>query len=92
MKAALTLILLLCASQTVLAQGRALHDASCMQCHASLTGGKPDSLYTRSDRKITSLSGLEQRVGYCMQAADVNWTEAEKRMVIEHLNSQFYRF
>lgn len=92
MKAVLTLILLLCASQMVLAQGRALHDASCMQCHASLTGGKPDSLYTRSARKITSLSGLEQRVGYCMQAADVNWTEVEKRMVIEHLNSQFYHF
>jgi len=91
-KGSLALILLLCASQTVLAQGRALHDASCMQCHASLTGGKPDSLYTRSDRKITSLSGLEQRVGYCMQAADVNWTEAEKQLVIEHLNSQFYRF
>lgn len=85
-------LLLCCASQVALAQGQQLHDASCLQCHMSLTGGKPDALYTRADRKITSLSGLAQRVGYCMQAADVNWSIADKRAVIDFLNSQFYQF
>lgn len=86
--------LLICASPLVLAQGKALHDKACMQCHSSLTNGDPNSMYTRDDRNITSLGALEKRVGYCMQAAGVQsqWSEQQRDAVVEYLNSEFYRF
>lgn len=92
MKRLLVSVLLICASPMVLAQGKALHDKACMQCHSSLTAGNPNSLYTRGDRQITSLSSLHKRVEYCMQAADVGWNQQQRDAVVEYLNSEFYRF
>ena len=83
---------LLSFSTLLLADGKALHDASCMQCHASLTGGDGNSLYSRSDRKVKSLAGLEKRVANCAIAADANWTAEQQKQVIDYLNSGFYRF
>jgi len=76
----------------VMAQGQALHDAACLQCHASLTGGKPTSLYTRADRKVTTLASLDQRVKGCAIAADANWSDAERATVVQYLNTAFYGF
>ncbi|MDT8310753.1 MAG: hypothetical protein RQ732_04840 [Methylophaga sp.] len=79
-------------SPMLLADGRALHDANCMQCHASLTGGDGNTLYSRSDRKVKTLAGLEKRVANCAIAADANWTPVQQQQVIDYLNSRFYRF
>lgn len=85
--------LLLTVSSVLLADGKALHDASCLQCHAALTGGGDgNGLYSRADRKVKTLSGLEKRVANCAIAADANWTPAQQQQVIEYLNSRFYRF
>jgi len=83
---------LLMLSPMVMAQGQALHDAACLQCHASLTGGKPTSLYTRADRKVTTLASLDQRVKGCAIAADANWSDAERATVVQYLNTAFYGF
>lgn len=83
---------LLSVSTILLADGKSLHDASCMQCHASLTGGDSNSLYSRGDRKVKSLAGLEKRVANCAIAADANWTPAQQQQVIDYLNSGFYHF
>lgn len=80
------------ASVAMADSGKQLHDAACLNCHASLTGGKPDQMYLRSDRKVKSLAGLQQRVAYCMQAADVNWNAAQQAAVVDYLRSQFYGF
>lgn len=85
-------IILLSVSATALAQGKQLHDVNCMQCHASLTSGQPNSLYTRDERGIKSLDGLNKRVTNCAIAADVNWTPAQQQQVVDYLNSQFYKF
>jgi mono/diheme cytochrome c family protein len=77
-------------SPIVMAQGKNLHDVSCLQCHASLTGGKPNTIYTRADRKVTSLVGLQQRVKGCAVAADANWSDAERESVVEYLSKTFY--
>lgn len=79
-------------STTVLAQGKQLHDSSCLQCHASLTGGQPDLIYRRADRTVTSLDALGKRVADCMIAADVNWTAEQQQQVVDYLNRQFYKF
>lgn len=76
----------------VMAQGKDLHDAACLQCHVSLTAGKPTSLYTRADRKVTSLAGLQKQVKGCAMAAGVNWTDAERESVVNYLSKTFYGF
>lgn len=76
----------------VSAQGKVLHDAACLQCHASLSGGNEYELYQRSDRKVKTLDGLAKRVQNCALAADVNWTEAQREAVVLYLKDSFYRF
>ncbi|MDH5357916.1 MAG: hypothetical protein OEY48_03245 [Gammaproteobacteria bacterium] len=89
---AVLISVLLVVSTAVFAQGKDLHDASCLQCHASLTAGKPDSLYTRPDRKISSLSALKKQVQGCSVAADTNWTNAQHEAVVNYLAKTFYHF
>lgn len=79
-------------STASLAQGKALHDTACLQCHASLGGSDPYQLYQRSDRKVKSLGGLRKRVKNCMLAADVNWDKAQQEAVVQYLRESFYRF
>jgi mono/diheme cytochrome c family protein len=80
-------------SSAVLAQnGKALHDAACLECHASLGGGDPYQLYQRDDRKVRSLQDLESRLQHCMRAADVSWDRDQQKAVVNYLNSRFYRF
>jgi len=79
-------------SSAAQAQGQALHDAACLQCHASLGGGNPYQLYQRADRQVKNLSELEKRVAFCMKAADVNWNKAQQQAVVQYLRTEFYRF
>ena len=88
----LVAMVFLTVSATALAQGKQLHDNNCMQCHASLTDGKPNSLYTRDKRGVKSLEGLHKRVANCAIAAGVNWTPDQQKQVVDYLNSQFYKF
>jgi mono/diheme cytochrome c family protein len=91
-KVAFLTIGLLVLSPMVMAQGQALHDAACIQCHASLTGGKPTSMYTRADRKVTTLVSLQQQVKGCAIAADANWSDDERASVVKYLSTAFYGF
>lgn len=88
----LVALLLLISTTVVMAQGKDLHDSACLQCHSSLTGGKPNSFYSRADRKVTSLASLQQRVKGCAVAADVSWTEQQRNMVVKYLADSFYQF
>lgn len=91
MRLALLILTMVCSS-AALAQGKALHDAACLQCHASLGGGDANQLYLRDDRKVTSLTGLKKRVAYCAKAADVDWDKQQKQAVVEYLRQRFYKF
>lgn len=88
----LVAILLLISATVVMAQGKDLHDSACLQCHSSLTGGKPNSFYTKADRKVNSLVSLKKRVKGCAVAADVNWTDQQRGMVVNYLSDSFYKF
>jgi mono/diheme cytochrome c family protein len=79
-------------SAAVSAQGQALHDAACLQCHASLSNGNPYQLYQRQDRKVKTLDGLRKRVKNCAVAADVSWTNEQREAVVTYLRENFYQF
>ena len=88
----LVAILLLVSTTVVMAQGKKLHDSACLQCHSSLTGGEPNSFYTRAERKVNSFESLQNRVKGCAVAANVNWTDQQRNMVVKYLADSFYKF
>ena len=85
-------VMLLMLSPLVLAQGKTLHDKSCLQCHTSITGGNANSLYTRADHKVTTFAGLQKQVKGCALAADTDWSDTQRSAVVNYLASSFYQF
>ena len=67
------------------AEGKRLHDANCVSCHAV-------SFYTRQDHKARSLDGLKKQVENCTHMAQKEFSPAERQDIVKYLNDQFYRF
>lgn len=74
-----------------IAHGKDLHDANCLSCHASLMGGNPNLIYTRSDRRVNSISALRSQVTRCKTTVGVPWPEDQIEEVVEYLNTNFYK-
>ena len=73
--------------------GKKLHDStSCLACHTQMTGGKPDMLYTRKDRKVTNLGALIKQVSGCNSMQKVGLDEDGVNDVVKYLNESFYKF
>lgn len=66
-------------------KGKSLHDEHCMRCHDS-------SVYTRSDRLISSLPALETQVRRCDNALGTTWFDEEISDVVQYLNQSYYKF
>lgn len=64
--------------------GQALHDAHCMKCHDS-------SIYTREDRRVTSLEGLRKQVARCELSLGLTWFDDQRENVVQYLNSTYYK-
>jgi len=73
-------------------KGEALHKDHCIACHASLTGGNPDSLYTRKDRRVTTLQGLKKQVKRCELSLGLRWFDDDVANVAGYLNERYYHF
>ncbi len=67
-------------------KGENLHNNKCTSCHS-------DTVYSREDRMIKTMSALENQVNNCMKgAAKAEWTKPETTSVIEYLNDRYYKF
>jgi hypothetical protein len=64
---------------------RSLHQQTCQRCH-------DDSIYTRPDSIIFSLSALKKRVHFCESMAGAGWSEQQINAVIDYLNQRFYHY
>ncbi len=73
-------------------RGRALHEKHCVACHTSLTGGRPDSLYLRPDRRVATLEGLTKQVRRCELSLGLQWFDEDIDNVTGFLNQEFYGF
>jgi mono/diheme cytochrome c family protein len=73
-------------------KGKNLHAQHCVGCHAGLTAGEPDRLYTRSDRKVKTLDGLREQVRRCELNLGLKWFDEDIDSVTTYLNGTFYRF
>ncbi len=92
MKALLISAVLLTFAGNAMANGKILHDQSCLQCHAALMVGKANMIYSRNDRKVNSLGRLENQVAGCAVAAGVDWQALQIQQVVDYLATTFYRF
>lgn len=72
--------------------GQELHEAHCISCHADMTDGKPTSLYTRENRLVDSLEGLDKQVRRCEQNLGLRWFDDDIDNVVAYLNQAFYKF
>ncbi|GEM_PF-227663 len=73
------------------AHGKDLHDANCQSCHASLMSGNANQIYTRSNRRVTTISGLKNQVTRCKTTVGVAWPDDQVEDVVEYLNNTFYQ-
>ena len=67
------------------AAGKKLHDTACMSCHN-------DSVYTRKDRRVTTLDGLREQINACGHMTDMKLSKEQATNVVKFLNEQFYHF
>jgi len=67
------------------AEGKRLLDAHCMECHQT-------DIFTRNDRKVQSLDGLQEQLVSCSHAAKVEFSASETQDLLKYLNDQFYHF
>ena len=69
-----------------IANGKKLFTKSkCNQCHGT-------EVFTRKDRKVSSLAALETQVRRCDSNLNTNWFDDEIIDVTAYLNKQYYKF
>jgi cytochrome c553 len=67
------------------ADGKQLVVENCTSCH-------DDSVYTRKDRRVTTLEGLKKQVKRCELNLGLKWFDDEINAVTGYLNDTYYRF
>ena len=73
-------------------RGQDLHDSNCISCHAAIYGDKGNEIYTRPNRKIETLMGLEAQLKRCKNSLGTNWPEDQILDVQHYINTNFYHF
>jgi cytochrome c553 len=65
--------------------GEGIHQANCSRCHGT-------EVYTRSDRKVTSLDGLGAQVRICDSQLETQLFPEDIEKLTQYLNESFYKF
>ncbi len=79
-------------ANTVLAEGNAAKgkkiylNSECLRCHQS------NNLFTRKDRKVTTLSQLDSQVRKCDTQLNSHLFDDEIEDVVAYLNQAYYKF
>lgn len=74
------------------AKGEKLAEHSCVSCHSEKFGGDGSRIYTRPDHRIKNAKQLLNRVTFCSQAAETDWSKQDIADVAAYLNQQYYKF
>jgi cytochrome c553 len=65
--------------------GKSLVQQNCTACH-------DNGVYTRDNRRVTSLEGLNNQVKRCELTLELKWFEDDVKDVVTYLNESFYKF
>jgi cytochrome c553 len=66
-----------------LGNGKALVEANCTKCHN-------ERVYTRPDRRVTTLDGLNKQVRRCELSLGLKWFDEDIDDVAAYLNQNYY--
>ena len=66
-------------------EAKALHEQHCVACHGN-------EVYTRDDRRVTAMSGLQAQVSRCENNLGLQWFDDQREGVVNYLNSSYYHF
>jgi hypothetical protein len=67
------------------AMGKELTEKHCVKCHGN-------EVYTRENRRVTSLEGLHKQVRFCEQNLGLTWFDDQIDNTANYLNLEFYKF
>ena len=70
---------------TDISHGKSLQQKNCMGCH-------DDGMYTRENRKVTSVDGLQKQVKRCELSLGLKWFDDDVADVVQYLNSSYYQY
>lgn len=70
----------------------ALHQKSCVSCHARMYGGDGSKIYLREGRMLSDRLELLQRVATCNANVNAGWFPEEEASVAAWLNARYYHF
>jgi cytochrome c5 len=73
-------------------QGKATHEAKCNACHAGKFNGDGQKIYTRSDRRVKTASGLSQMITTCNAMLGNNLFPEDELHLAAYLNNEYYKF
>ena len=65
-------------------RGKQLVDKHCTSCH-------DDKVYTRKNRRVTTLDGLKKQVKRCELNLGLTWFDEDINDVVSYLNSSYYK-
>jgi cytochrome c553 len=65
--------------------GKALVQSNCTKCH-------DERVYTREDRRVKTLEGLNKQVTRCEQSLGLKWFDEDIADVAAYLNQTYYHF
>lgn len=74
------------------AAGKTLHEQKCAACHAGRFGSDGSRIYTRSDRRINSASGLAQQITTCNAMLGNELFPEDEANLGAYLNQTYYKF
>lgn len=73
-------------------RGATLHNEQCTACHAARFGNNGNDIYTRPDRRVQDLPGLQKQVNRCKNNLQIVWFDEDVADVVAHLNATYYKF
>lgn len=75
------------------AEGKKLvAEKNCETCHHNKTMGDAQAIYTRKDRKVTSLAKLKAQVAVCNSELNLGLFPDEEEHIVKYLDTAYYHF
>ena len=71
---------------------RLVAEKHCETCHANKTMGDARAIYTRKDRKVSTLEKLKARVALCNSELGLQMFPDEEEHVVAFLDREYYHF
>ncbi len=79
-------------AQADVGRGQRLHETNCLACHAAMVGGDGSALYTRAERRVSTLGELRRQVNRCKENLGLTWFDDEVEDVVQYLSGHYYQF